>query len=43
MAFHNFRRDPQSNLVAGSVIVPSGIVEIVRRQEQGWTYVKAGR
>ena len=32
-----------SDLVPGSEFVPSGIVEVVRKQEQGWTYVKAGR
>ena len=32
-----------SDLVTGSEVVPAGIVEVVRKQEQGWTYVKAGR
>ena len=32
-----------SDLVPGSEVVPAGIVEVVRRQEQGWTYIKAGR
>jgi intracellular sulfur oxidation DsrE/DsrF family protein len=32
-----------SELVAGSEVVPAGIVEVVRKQEQGWTYIKAGR
>lgn len=32
-----------SDLVAGSEVVPAGIVEIVRKHEQGWTYFKAGR
>ncbi len=32
-----------SDLVAGSEVVPAGIVEVVRKQEQGWTYIKAGR
>ncbi len=32
-----------SDLVAGSEVVPAGVVEVVRKQEQGWTYIKAGR
>ena len=32
-----------SDMVAGSEVVPAGIVEVVRKQEQGWTYIKAGR
>lgn len=32
-----------SDLVAGSEVVPAGIVEVLRKQEQGWTYIKAGR
>ncbi len=32
-----------ADLVPGVEIVPAGIVEVVRKQEQGWTYVKAGR
>lgn len=32
-----------ADLVAGVTSVPSGIVEVVTRQEQGWTYIKAGR
>ena len=32
-----------SNLVPGAEVVPAGIVEVVRKQEQGWTYIKAGR
>ena len=31
------------DLDSGVETVPSGIVEVVRRQEQGWTYIKAGR
>lgn len=31
------------DLVAGSEVVPAGIVEVVRKQEQGWTYIRAGR
>ena len=32
-----------SDLVKGSEVVAAGIVEVVRKQEQGWTYIKAGR
>ena len=32
-----------SDLIAGSEVVPAGIVEVMRKQEQGWSYIKAGR
>lgn len=32
-----------ADLVPGIEIVPAGIVEVMRKQELGWTYVKAGR
>ena len=32
-----------ADLVPGSEVVPAGIVEVMRKQEQGWTYIKAGR
>lgn len=32
-----------ADLIAGVGTVPSGIVEVVTRQEQGWSYIKAGR
>ncbi len=32
-----------ADLVQGVGSVPSGIVEVVTKQEQGWSYVKAGR
>ena len=32
-----------ADLPAGVVSVPSGVVEVVSKQEQGWTYIKAGR
>lgn len=32
-----------ADLAPGVGTVPSGIVEIVRKQEQGWSYIKAGR
>ena len=31
------------DLLAGSEPVPSGIVELVKKQEAGWAYVKGGR
>lgn len=31
------------DLLPGLSSVPSGIVEVVTRQEQGWTYIKGGR
>jgi uncharacterized protein len=30
-------------LVPNTTVAPSGIVEIVRKQEEGWPYVKGGR
>lgn len=32
-----------SDLVARREVVPAGIVEVVKKQEQGWSYIKAGR
>ena len=32
-----------ADLVAGVNVVPAGIVEVVRKQEAGWVYIKAGR
>lgn len=29
-------------LTPGVTIVPSGIVQVIRRQEEGWSYIKAG-
>ena len=31
------------DLLAGVGMVPAGIVEVVKKQEQGWSYIKAGR
>jgi len=31
------------DLLAGVQPVPSGIVEVVTKQEQGWSYIKGGR
>jgi len=31
------------DLLPGVGMVPAGIVEVVTKQEQGWTYIKAGR
>ena len=32
-----------ADLVAAVDVVPAGIVEVVRKQEAGWVYIKAGR
>jgi uncharacterized protein len=32
-----------ADLVSGVEPVPSGVVEVVTKQEQGWSYIKAGR
>jgi intracellular sulfur oxidation DsrE/DsrF family protein len=29
-------------LTPGVTVIPSGIVQVVRRQEEGWSYIKAG-
>ena len=33
----------KEDLLEGTGTVPAGIVEVVTKQEQGWTYIKAGR
>jgi intracellular sulfur oxidation DsrE/DsrF family protein len=33
----------QKDLLAGVEPVPSGIIEVVLKQEQGWSYIKGGR
>lgn len=33
----------QADLVPGAEVVPSGIVEVVKKEENGWSYIKAGR
>ena len=30
-------------LISGVSTVPSGVIEVVTKQEQGWSYIKAGR
>jgi intracellular sulfur oxidation DsrE/DsrF family protein len=37
------RKVTKADLIDGMGTVPSGIVEVVKKQEAGWTYVKAGR
>jgi intracellular sulfur oxidation DsrE/DsrF family protein len=32
-----------ADLLDGTGTVPAGIVEVVTKQEQGWTYIKAGK
>ena len=36
------RKVDRSKIIASSGFVPAGIVEIVSKQEQGWSYIKAG-
>jgi len=33
----------QADIVPGAEIVPSGIVEVAKKEESGWSYIKAGR
>ncbi|CAN5637683.1 DsrE family protein [soil metagenome] len=33
----------EKDLLAGVKPVPSGIIEVVTKQEQGWAYIKGGR
>lgn len=40
-AMRAFRLDA-SSLLPGVTRVPSGVVELVRKQEDGWSYVKVG-
>ncbi len=40
MRFHKLEL---KDLLPGVTPVPAGIVEVVTRQEQGWTYIKGGR
>ena len=45
MACQNSMRNQNvtlADLVDGAGSVPSGIVEVVTKQEQGWSYIKAG-
>ena len=36
------RKVDKSKLIEQSTFVPAGILEIVEKQEQGWSYIKAG-
>ena len=36
------RKVDRSKIIASSGFVPAGILEIVSKQEQGWSYIKAG-
>jgi uncharacterized protein len=40
MRAHNLKR---ADLLPGVTSVPSGVVELVRKQEAGWAYIKVGR
>ena len=32
-----------ADMVPGTIEVPSGAVEVVKKQEEGWSYIKGGR
>jgi intracellular sulfur oxidation DsrE/DsrF family protein len=36
------RKVDRSQIISKAVFVPAGIIEIVSKQEQGWSYIKAG-
>jgi len=36
------RKVEKKALISDAGLVPAGIIEIVKRQEQGWSYIKAG-
>ncbi|MBL7917887.1 MAG: DsrE family protein [Bacteroidia bacterium] len=36
------RKVDRSKIIAEATYVPAGIIEIVSKQEQGWSYIKAG-
>jgi uncharacterized protein len=36
------RKLAQGDLVAEAAIVPSGVAEVILKQEQGWSYLKSG-
>jgi len=36
------RKVERSMLIEQATLVPAGIIEIVEKQEQGWSYIKAG-
>jgi intracellular sulfur oxidation DsrE/DsrF family protein len=36
------RKVDRSRIISSSGFVPAGIIEIVSKQEQGWSYIKAG-
>ena len=36
------RKVEKENILKSSGFVPAGIIEIVSKQEQGWSYIKAG-
>jgi intracellular sulfur oxidation DsrE/DsrF family protein len=36
------RKVDKAKLIEQSTFVPAGIIEIVEKQEQGWSYIKAG-
>ena len=36
------RKVAKEELHSNAIIVPGGILEIVQKQEHGWSYIKAG-
>lgn len=38
-----FQHLTAADLIDGVGMVPAGVAEVVLKQEQGWTYIKAGR
>lgn len=36
------RNVPKENIIAEAGFVKGGIIEIVTRQEEGWSYIKSG-
>ena len=36
------RKIPKSEVVADAFFVPSGVIEVVIKQDEGWAYLKAG-
>jgi hypothetical protein len=45
MACENTMRErniPKESIISEAVLIPMGMGEIVRKQEQGWSYIKTG-
>jgi intracellular sulfur oxidation DsrE/DsrF family protein len=39
----HFQHLTPADLIEGVGVVPSGVTEVILKQEQGWSYIKAGR